>query len=79
MTNTIFGVRQRYNPTLELAGIILNRFNAHSVRQKAAIQQLAFLAGRNRFHNHIATVGTFHNRQQGIFARFAVEVLRQVA
>lgn len=40
MLKTIFGIRQRYNPTLELAGILLNRFNAHSVRQKAAIQHL---------------------------------------
>ena len=40
MLKTIFGVRQRYNPRLQLAGIVLNRFNAHSVRQKAAMQQL---------------------------------------
>ncbi len=41
MLKTVFGVRQRYNPRLELAGIVLNRFNAHSSRQKAAVQQLA--------------------------------------
>ena len=41
MLKTIFGIRRRYNPKLELAGILLNRFNAHSMRQKAAIQQLA--------------------------------------
>jgi chromosome partitioning protein len=41
MLKTIFGVRQRYNPRLELAGIVINRFNPHSVRQKAAIEQLA--------------------------------------
>jgi len=41
MLKTIFGVRQRYNPRLELAGIVLNRFNPHSVRQRAAMQQLA--------------------------------------
>lgn len=40
MLKTVFGVRQRYNPGLELAGIVLNRFNAHSARQKAAVQQL---------------------------------------
>jgi chromosome partitioning protein len=40
MLKTIFGVRQRYNPRLQLAGIVLNRFNPHSVRQKAAMQQL---------------------------------------
>jgi chromosome partitioning protein len=41
MLKTIFGVRQRYNPKLELAGIVLNRFNPHSVRQKDAMRQLA--------------------------------------
>lgn len=40
MLKTVFGVRQRYNPRLELAGIVLNRFNVHSARQKAAVQQL---------------------------------------
>lgn len=41
MLKTIFGVRQRYNPQLRLAGILLNRFNPHSLRQKAAMQELA--------------------------------------
>ena len=41
MLKTIFGVRNRYNPRLRLAGILLNRFNAHSHRQKAALQHLA--------------------------------------
>lgn len=41
MLKTIFGIRQRYNPKLELAGILLNRFNPHSVRQKVAMRQLA--------------------------------------
>lgn len=40
MLKTIFGVRQRYNPRLQLGGIVLNRFNAHSMRQKDAIRQL---------------------------------------
>ncbi|MBS0343179.1 MAG: ParA family protein [Proteobacteria bacterium] len=40
MLKTIFGIRQRYNPRLELAGIVLNRVNPRSARQKAAIQQL---------------------------------------
>lgn len=40
MLKTIFGVRQRYNSRLQLAGIVLNRFNPHSLRQKAAMQQL---------------------------------------
>lgn len=41
MLKTIFGIRQRYNPQLRLAGIVLNRFNPHSLRQKAAVQELA--------------------------------------
>ena len=40
MLKTIFGVRQRYNPQLELAGVVLNRFNPHSQRQKVAMQEL---------------------------------------
>lgn len=41
MLKTIFGVRQRYNPGLRLAGLVANRFNPHSVRQKAALRDLA--------------------------------------
>lgn len=41
MLKTIFGVKRRYNPRLRLAGLVLNRFNPHSLRQKAAMQQLA--------------------------------------
>jgi len=41
MLKTIFGVRQRHNPQLRLAGIVLNRFNPRSLRQKAAMQELA--------------------------------------
>jgi chromosome partitioning protein len=41
MLKTVFGLRQRYNARLQLAGIVLNRFSPHSARQKAAIQQLA--------------------------------------
>jgi chromosome partitioning protein len=41
MLKTIFGVRQRYNAKLKLAGIVLNRFNPHSARQKDAMRQLA--------------------------------------
>lgn len=40
MLKTVFGVRGRYNPRLRLAGIVVNRFNPHSLRQKAAIQEL---------------------------------------
>jgi chromosome partitioning protein len=41
MLRTVFGVRRRYNPQLRLAAILLNRFNPHSLRQKAAMQDLA--------------------------------------
>lgn len=41
MLRTILGVRRRYNPQLRLAAIVLNRFNPHSLRQKAAVQELA--------------------------------------
>lgn len=40
MLKTIFGVQRRYNPGLRLAGLIANRFNPHSVRQKAALHDL---------------------------------------
>ena len=40
MLKTILGVRQRYNPRLAMLGIVPNRFNAHSMRQKAALQEL---------------------------------------
>lgn len=45
MLKTVFGVRQRYNPCLRLAGLVANRFNPHSVRQKEA---LAALLDRHR-------------------------------
>jgi chromosome partitioning protein len=40
MLKTIFGVQKRYNPHLRLAGIVANRFNPHSLRQKAALREL---------------------------------------
>ena len=40
MLKTVFGIKHRYNAQLRLAGIVLNRFNAHSSRQKAAMQEL---------------------------------------
>lgn len=40
MLKTIFGVKGRYNPQLQLAGIVANRFNPHSVRQRAALRDL---------------------------------------
>ncbi|RST50034.1 ParA family protein [Variovorax sp. MHTC-1] len=40
MLKTIFGVQRRYNPRLRLAGMVANRFNPHSLRQRAALQEL---------------------------------------
>jgi chromosome partitioning protein len=40
MLKTIFGIQKRYNPALRMAGIVANRFNPHSVRQKASISNL---------------------------------------
>ncbi len=40
MLKTVFGVKQKYNPTLRLLGIIANRFNPHSPRQKDALASL---------------------------------------
>lgn len=55
MLKTVFGVRQRYNPELNLAGIVLNRFNPHSVRQKAAMRELAQSFGEFVIPAHIST------------------------
>jgi len=40
MLRTVFGVRQKYNPRLQLLGIVANRFNPHSARQKEALASL---------------------------------------
>ena len=40
MLKTIFGVQRRYNQRLHLAGVLANRFNPHSTRQKAALHDL---------------------------------------
>lgn len=40
MLRTVYGVRQKYNPRLRLLGIVPNRFNPHSVRQRAALAEL---------------------------------------
>jgi chromosome partitioning protein len=40
MIKTIVGVRQRHNPRLKLLGLLANRFNPHSVRQREALQAL---------------------------------------
>lgn len=40
MLQTIFGIKQKYNPALVFLGILPNRLNAHSVAQKAALDDL---------------------------------------
>ncbi|TCV82711.1 ParA family protein [Sulfurirhabdus autotrophica] len=40
MLQTIFGIKQKYNPELTFLGILPNRLNAHSVAQKAALEGL---------------------------------------
>ena len=40
MLKTVFGVKQKYNPCLALLGIVANRFNPHSARQKEALADL---------------------------------------
>jgi chromosome partitioning protein len=40
MLQTVFGVRQQWNPSLKFLGIIANRFTHNSARQKAALRDL---------------------------------------
>ena len=40
MLQTVFGIRERYNPGLTFLGMLPNRFNAHSNSQKANLDQL---------------------------------------
>lgn len=40
MLKTVYGMRQKHNPALRLAGLLANRFNPHSLRQKVALAQL---------------------------------------
>lgn len=40
MLKTIFGMRQKHNPGLKLLGVLPNRFNPHSARQKEALENL---------------------------------------
>jgi chromosome partitioning protein len=40
MLQTVFGVRQQWNPRLKFLGILANRFMHNSARQKAALQEL---------------------------------------
>jgi chromosome partitioning protein len=40
MLQTVFGIRQQWNPKLKFLGILANRFMHNSVRQKAALKDL---------------------------------------
>ncbi|HEY0745301.1 MAG TPA: ParA family protein, partial [Steroidobacteraceae bacterium] len=40
MLQTVFGVREQWNPRLKFLGMIANRFMHNSVRQKAALREL---------------------------------------
>ncbi len=40
MLQTIFGIRNRFNPKLNFLGILANRFNVHSTQQRAALPEL---------------------------------------
>jgi chromosome partitioning protein len=48
MLQTVFGVRQQFNPKLNFLGILANRFNYHSAQQRDALP--ALLA---RFEQHV--------------------------
>jgi chromosome partitioning protein len=40
MLKSVFGIRQRYNPGLTLLGLVANRFNPHSTRQRETLARL---------------------------------------
>jgi chromosome partitioning protein len=40
MLQTVFGIRQQWNPRLKFLGLLPNRFMHNSVRQKAALEEL---------------------------------------
>jgi chromosome partitioning protein len=40
MLQTIFGIKKQFNPELVFLGMLPNRLNAHSVAQKAALEEL---------------------------------------
>jgi chromosome partitioning protein len=40
MLQTVLGIRQQYNPSLKLLGVLANRFNGHSLRQKETLRAL---------------------------------------
>jgi chromosome partitioning protein len=40
MLQTVLGIRQKYNPRLKLLGVLANRYNGHSARQKDTLREL---------------------------------------
>jgi chromosome partitioning protein len=55
MIKTIVGVRQRHNPRLKFLGLLANRLNAHSVRQRQALQTLLETYGQQVIPAKIST------------------------
>ena len=55
MIKTILGVRQRHNPRLKFLGLLANRFNPHSVRQREALQALFAAYGQHVIPAKIST------------------------
>jgi len=55
MLQTIFGIRQRFNPSLNFLGILANRFNVHSARQREALPQLLAQFERHVIHAKLGT------------------------
>ena len=47
MIKTIVGVRQRHNPRLNFLGLLANRFNPHSLRQREALPALLAAYGQH--------------------------------
>ena len=55
MMKTIVGVRHRHNPRLKFLGLLANRFNPHSVRQREALQALFVSYGQHVIPAKIST------------------------
>ena len=55
MIKTIVGVRQRHNPRLKFLGLLANRLNPHSVRQREALQTLLATYGQHVIPAKIST------------------------
>jgi len=55
MIKTIVGVRQRHNRRLKFLGLLANRFNPHSVRQRETLQALFVAYGHHLIPTRIST------------------------